>query len=154
MITKLCDVDFNVYTEDANPKPKGNRTNLRSAGLHIHCGYDNNNIDTSLELVKYLDLYLGVPSVLKDPDTKRRSLYGKAGCFRLTSYGVEYRVLSSAMMKDVESIQFVWRQIEKAINAYNSGEDLGNPDCVVNAINNSDKELAEKLIKSYKLCAD
>ena len=55
--------------------------------VHIHIGYDNNNIDASLRLVKYLDLYLGVPSVLKDKDKRRRSLYGKAGCFRLTSYG-------------------------------------------------------------------
>lgn len=82
-----CNVDFNAYTEEPNPKPKGNKTNIRSAGFHIHCGYDNHNIDTSLRLVKYFDMYLGVPSVIVDPDTKRRSLYGKAGCFRLTSYG-------------------------------------------------------------------
>lgn len=31
-ITKLCSVDYNVYTEAANPKPKGEATNLRSAG--------------------------------------------------------------------------------------------------------------------------
>lgn len=82
-----CDVDFNAYTEKPNPKPEGAKTNLRSCGFHIHIGYKNNNIDTSLALVKYLDLYLGVPSVIKDKDKKRRSLYGKAGCFRLTPYG-------------------------------------------------------------------
>ena len=27
-----CSVDFNAYTESANPKPKGTSTNLRSAG--------------------------------------------------------------------------------------------------------------------------
>ena len=27
-----CDVDYNAYTEEANPKPEGNRTNLRSCG--------------------------------------------------------------------------------------------------------------------------
>lgn len=27
-----CSVDFNAYTESENPKPKGNKTNLRSAG--------------------------------------------------------------------------------------------------------------------------
>lgn len=82
-----CDVDFNVYTQEPNPKPKGTRTNLRSCGFHIHIGYDNNNIDTSLLLVRYMDTYLGLPSLLKDSDKKRRSLYGKAGCFRLTPYG-------------------------------------------------------------------
>lgn len=82
-----CDVDYNAYTEAPNPKPEGSRTNLRSAGFHIHIGYENPNIDTSVLLVKYLDMYLGVPSVIYDKDKRRRSLYGKAGCFRLTSYG-------------------------------------------------------------------
>lgn len=82
-----CDVDFNAYTEEPNPKPKGTKTNTRSCGFHIHIGYENHNIDTSLALVKYLDAYLGLRSVIADPDKKRRSLYGKAGCFRLTPYG-------------------------------------------------------------------
>lgn len=82
-----CDVDYNAYTESPNPKPEGSKTNLRSAGFHIHVGYDNPNIDSSLLIVKYLDMYLGVPSVIYDKDKRRRSLYGKAGCFRLTSYG-------------------------------------------------------------------
>lgn len=82
-----CDIDYNAYTQEPNPKPKGTRTNLRSCGFHIHVGYRDNNIDTSLQLVKYMDAYLGLTSLLKDPDKKRRSLYGKAGCFRLTPYG-------------------------------------------------------------------
>ena len=48
-----CDVDFNAYTQAPNPKPNGAKTNLRSCGFHIHIGYDNNNIDTSVLLVKY-----------------------------------------------------------------------------------------------------
>src|SRR5574344_865092 len=52
-----CDVDYNAWTALANPKPEGNKTNLRSCGFHIHIGYSNPNIDTSLELVKYLDTY-------------------------------------------------------------------------------------------------
>ena len=53
----------------------------------IHVGYENPDVDTSLALVKYMDVFLGIPSVVKDKDKKRRSLYGKAGCFRLTDYG-------------------------------------------------------------------
>lgn len=82
-----CDVDYNAYTMKANPKPKGTSTNLRSGGFHIHVGYENPDVDTSLALVKYMDAFLGIPSVVKDKDNKRRSLYGKAGCFRLTDYG-------------------------------------------------------------------
>lgn len=27
-----CDIDYNAYTEEPNPKPKGNKTNIRSCG--------------------------------------------------------------------------------------------------------------------------
>lgn len=146
-----CDVDFNAYTQEPNPKPKGNRTTTRSCGFHIHVGYADNNIDTSLSLVKYMDAYLGLTSLLYDTDKKRRSLYGKAGCFRLTPYGVEYRVLSSAMMKDVPTLQFVWDQIAKMLNAYNHGKNLPPEELVISAINESNVELAKKLISEFKL---
>lgn len=116
-----CDPDFNVYTGSVNPKPEPTNTNLRSAGFHIHIGYDNFNIDDSLNIVKRLDLYLGLTSVILDPDTKRRSLYGKAGCFRLTDYGVEYRVISSAMMRNTEVLRQVWDMTcNKALSNYYS----------------------------------
>lgn len=146
-----CSVDYNAYTEEPNPKPQGERTNLRSAGFHIHIGYDDNNVDTSLLLIKYLDMYLGVPSVVKDGDTKRRSLYGKAGCFRLTPYGLEYRVLSSYFLTNKLTLSWVWNGVAKAIEAYNEGYPLADPELVQKAINESDKALAEKLIKIYKL---
>ena len=108
-------------------------------------------MDDSLLLIKYLDMYLGVPSVLKDDDTKRRSLYGKAGCFRLTPYGLEYRVLSSHFLSTKITLAWVWKGIVKAIDARNEGSPLADPELVQKAINESDKELAEKLIKKYKL---
>ena len=146
-----CSVDYNAYTEEPNPKPNGESTNLRSAGCHIHIGYNNNNIDTSLKLIKYLDMYLGIPSVLKDPDTKRRNLYGKAGCFRLTSYGCEYRVLSSYFIKDDKTISWVWDRVFKAINAYNDDKELISSDLVQETINESNTELAKELIRNYNI---
>lgn len=146
-----CSVDYNAYTEEPNPKPKGERTNLRSAGFHIHIGYKDCNVDTSLLLIKYLDMYLGIPSVLKDSDTKRRSLYGKAGCFRLTPYGLEYRVLSSYFLSTKTTLAWVWKGIFRAIRAYNGEYDLIDPKLVQKAINNSDKELAKKLVEEYNL---
>ena len=146
-----CEPDYNVYTESQNPKPEGNTTNLRSCGFHIHVGYEDHNIDSSLNLIKYMDMYIGIPSVVKDKDKKRRSLYGKAGCFRLTPYGVEYRVLSSAMMKDPDTLAFVWRQLQKAINAANSGAHLVSPTTVIDCINSSDIEKAQELISRYSL---
>lgn len=146
-----CEIDYNAYTEDANPKPKGARTTLRSSGFHIHIGYDNHNIDESLKLIKYLDVYLGLPSLLLDDDTKRRSLYGKAGCFRLTPYGCEYRTLSSAMMEDSITLSFVWNQLQKAIEACNSNLPLPHSSYVRKAIDESDVELAKALIEKYNL---
>ena len=146
-----CDVDYNAYTQEPNEKPCGETTNIRSAGMHIHLGYENPDIDTSLTLIKYLDAYLGVPSILKDKDKKRRSLYGKAGCFRLTDYGCEYRVLSSAMMNSTARLDFVWKQLTKAIAAAKRETLLPSSIDIQETINNSDIKLAESLISSFKL---
>lgn len=146
-----CDVDYNAYTQRANPKPEGNKTNLRSAGMHLHLGYENPNVDTSLALVKYMDAFLGLPSVIKDKDKKRRSLYGKAGCFRLCDYGVEYRTLSSAMMSSAAKLTFVWKQLQKALKAYQAEYNLPDRSEIQEAINNSNVELANQLITHYNL---
>lgn len=146
-----CDVDYNAYTQRANPKPEGNKTNLRSAGMHLHLGYENPNVDTSLALVKYMDAFLGLPSVIKDKDKKRRSLYGKAGCFRLCDYGVEYRTLSSAMMSSAAKLTFVWKQLQKALKAYQVEYSLPDRSEIQEAINNSNVELANQLITHYNL---
>lgn len=146
-----CNVDYNVYTQESNEKPCGEATNIRSAGMHIHLGYENPNVDTSLTLIKYLDAYLGVPSILKDKDKKRRSLYGKAGCFRLTDYGCEYRVLSSAMMNSTARLNFVWNQLTKAVVAAKCEVILPSSVEVQEAINDSNVKLAESLISSFKL---
>jgi len=149
-----CDPDYNVYTESENPKPKGERTNLRSAGFHIHIGYSKRNIDTSLMLVRYMDALVGLNSVLIDSDTRRRSLYGKAGSFRLQPWGVEYRTLSSYMMKDKETLKLVWNLTMKAIYALNDGWCLPESNLVISAINSSNRILAEKLIDEYNLGCD
>lgn len=149
-IAKLfgCSVDYCAYKKGPNKKPKGEKTCLRSAGFHVHCGYDNPTDETSVELIKYMDAYLGIPSVVMDPDTQRRKLYGKAGAYRLTKYGCEYRVLSSYMLNHPD---FVYEQTMKAIDAYNNGISLPSPTIVQRTINNSKVEEAEKLIKKYNL---
>lgn len=152
-IAKLfgCSIDYNVYTEAANPKPKGEATNLRSAGFHLHCGYPNPSVKESLQMIKYFDAYIGIISVLHDPDVDRRSLYGKAGCFRLTSYGFEYRTLSSFFLGTKTKLRLIWDCIEQALNAYEEGKPLPPAEKVINAINNSDKILALELINDYNL---
>lgn len=152
-IAKLfgCSIDFNVYTESPNEKPKGENTNLRSAGFHVHIGYNNPNTPQSLELVQYLDAYLGLYSVTVDPDTKRRSLYGKAGCFRLTPYGVEYRVLSSYMMSSRDLIAEVYNRTLRAIYSCEDELPIPDPNDIIRTINTSDQKRAQLLINDYEL---
>lgn len=76
-----CMSDYNAYTERENDKPNGYPNNTRVSGFHIHVGYSNPDFDTSIKLIKFFDLCCGVPSMLYDDDTFRRTLYGKAGSF-------------------------------------------------------------------------
>lgn len=108
-------------------------------------------MDTSLQLIKYFDAFIGLPSLKIDNNKERRSLYGKAGAFRLTEYGLEYRSLSSAMMKDDETLSFLWSRIVRAIDAFNRVAILPPPGDVIRAINNSDVDLAQLLIDKYKI---
>ena len=146
-----CSEDYNVYTERVNEKPKGECTNLRSTGCHIHLGYPKPNLATSLTLIKYFDMYLGVPSVILDPDTERRNLYGKAGCFRLCQYGFEYRVLSGKFIANDELISFMWDGVVRAIEAYNNQTPLIPAEQIQEVINNSKVDEAKQLCDKFNL---
>lgn len=150
----MCDPDYNAWTEEQNPKPEGAATNLRSAGFHIHIGYDGNNTDTSLKIIKHLDMYLGVPSVLADPDVERRKLYGKAGAFRLQPWGVEYRVLSSYMMSSPVFLRNIFRTTVAVTNfvlAKHNNIPIDGSYVIQNIINESNVEEAKKFCKKYSI---
>ena len=83
-----CDPDFNAWSGEQNVI-EPTFTTLRSCGGHVCVGYPNNNKSTNIEIIRALDLYLGVPSVILDKDTRRKELYGKAGAYRHQKYGVD-----------------------------------------------------------------
>ncbi|MOA35237.1 hypothetical protein D3C78_1566850 [compost metagenome] len=89
---------------------------------------------------KQLDYYLGLGSLLYDPDVKRRTMYGAAGAFRPKPYGVEYRVLSNAWLKSEELMGWVYRMTIKGINDLFEGK----------AAYNSYGEVVRKLMKDPK----
>lgn len=120
-----CDPDINAWTKKENPRPKANKTNLRTNGFHIHIGYEFPSTSTNYELVKALDLFLGLPSIEADKDAVRRELYGKAGSCRHKPYGVEYRVLSSYM---TEYRNIVEEGIQNAIDFINAGKTVSDED--------------------------
>jgi hypothetical protein len=144
-----CSVDYNVYKMEPNPKPEGEKTNLRTTGCHIHVGYDKPDIDSSCMLVKYMDSILGLFSVLADDDTERRKLYGKAGCFRLTNYGVEYRVLSGLFISSRYLIEKVFELTKQSIRVYNNSLSIPPNDVLEQTINNGDKVTAQELLTDY-----
>ena len=145
-----CCPDFNCYTGSPNPRPKGDKTNLRSAGFHVHYGYEDPDIDHSVAMVKCFDVFLGLMSLLFDTDRKRRSLYGKAGCYRLTSYGVEYRTLSSKMAETTEMLSLVYDGVVAATQAYEMNLVMPNSTDVINAINTSDVNSAKYILRTYR----
>lgn len=153
-----CDPDYNAWTDGAaNPTPDAS-TDYRTGAGHIHIGWcdgidinDAGHKQACILLAKQLDLYLGVPSLLFDKDTKRRSLYGKAGAFRVKPYGMEYRVLSNAWLKDERLMSWVYsntiqsvRMLLNGLRAYSNA-----PSQVI--INESNYRLAEDYINHYEI---
>lgn len=114
-----CTPDFNAWTGQQNPTPKGDRPFRTGAG-HIHIGwtkdaniYDMDHLETCRAMARQMDYYLGVHSLTWDPDSKRRELYGKAGAFRPKPYGMEYRTLSNAWTNSDILMRWVYRAARK-----------------------------------------
>jgi hypothetical protein len=149
-----CASSYNCWTgEEVHPTPDG--SNRRVIGKHIHIGYENPNKQTNIEIGKAMDLFIGVPSILKEPSNQRRSSgYGLAGNCRDQNHGLEWRVLSSYFSSSEELIKWCYRQTEKAIDFVNNDrvEDIENLGWdIQNCINQEDKELAKRLIKEFNI---
>ena len=131
-----CDPDFDAYDLVQNEvAEEAHETHFRTAGGHIHfaheyfgaCEEDDDNARRVVEMIKMMDLHLGVPSIIKDSTTAsaaRRTLYGQAGAHRwLPRYpGGEYRTLSNFWTKDAEGVRWAYEQTEKALSLVTSGE--------------------------------
>lgn len=150
-----CDPDFNAWNDVMNEHADASTIGgLRSCGGHIHIGYDKELHGLNNNIVKALDLFLGVPSILMDDDEKRRSLYGRAGCYRVKKYGLEYRSLSNFWVKSKDSIEWVWNQVTKAIDFVNDDQMYlieNHEEDIKNAINKTDKDSARSLVKKFNL---
>ena len=149
-----CDPDYNAYTVRRN-SPPDSRKLFRTAAGHIHIGWTNDvdvfdpeHINNCVNVVKNLDITLGVPSVLFDDQIERRKLYGKAGAFRPKPYGVEYRVLSNKWLTSPGLMDFVYTMTLKTINSLFNGEDLTNKiKDAEKCINTSNRKIASHIVK-------
>ena len=128
--TMGCDPDFSAWTLRQNPliNPKQMKR-LRTSGGHVHIsfqadGKDPNNLQ-KVNLIRMLDLALGIPSVLLDDDMDRRTAYGKAGAYRYkASDRVEYRTLSNFWIKNDTLKEWVFNNVRWAFSQLNNGYDF------------------------------
>lgn len=150
-----CEPDFNAWgpagkDEDGvplniNPGIQVPHEFMRSAGGHIHVETKLNPI----QVVKAMDLFLGVPSVLMDKGDQRRLMYGKAGAHRIKPYGVEYRTLSNFWIFRKDLCEWVFRNTEEALAHTDWVDEFGEQ--INQAINKNDKKMAEQLVQALSL---
>lgn len=148
-----CDPDMNAWTGKLNPPPNP-ETTLRTAGGHVHIGYAKLNEQNAHRFVQMLDFYLGLPSVLLDSDSLRRSLYGRAGAYRIKSYGVEYRTLSNFWIKEEIYMRWIYHNCYRAIVDFRrlpSMLDKYDGEVVQTTINQSDVDKAKEIISELKI---
>ena len=147
-----CEPDINAWTGKINAKPFCEDPNLRSAGGHIHIGAECARTHP-LKLIQACDLFLGVPSVVKDPSHERRSLYGKAGACRVKPFGVEYRTLSNFWIFTDENIEWVYTQVAKAVSYVTNGYSIEpcHRNTIQKCINTSDIGMVYYLSKRYEI---
>ena len=149
-----CDPDYNAWTGRKNRPPHATDPNLRSCGGHVHIGikgtkYDGLNIRS---IIKFCDLYMGIPSIYMDKGQLRKQLYGKAGAFRPKSYGGEYRSLSNYWIFDKRLTEWVYENTERALDAVLHEMSLDeDAKLIQTAINANVPDIADHLIKKYEL---
>ena len=131
-----CEPDFNGYSSGPNPTPNGDG-NMRTAGGHIHIGgffaedpMEETHFKTCQRLARILDEELGIYSILWDTDDKRRSMYGKATCFRPKTYGMEYRTLSNSWLFSKGRQRFVYNAVRRSLVRMFDQDDCVNEDVV------------------------
>jgi len=150
-----CEPDFDAWSLSINTPISYLTTNLRAAGGHLHIGSDV--MKTPMDRAKFcraLDLELGLPSIIQDPDSERRALYGKAGAHRPKFKskdgfdGLEYRVLSNFWMKNDDLLKFVYRKVELVVNNFEflseKADRLGSD--IISIIDTG------SVLDAYKLC--
>jgi len=142
-----CEPDMNAWTRKQNPRPLSLDYTLRSCGGHVHIGAPMKDVAA---VMRRCDLFLAVPSVLMDRGQLRKQLYGKAGAFRPKSYGGEYRVLSNFWVFSPDTVKWVFRNTQLALDAEHLNVEE-EQQTIIDAINNNNVEAAKFLINKYSI---
>lgn len=163
-----CDPDFDSWTLMMNQFDSTKAlANFRSAGGHFHVGYKKETKEMlkdpygKVEVVKMLDIFQGIPSIILDTDPtspKRRSLYGKAGSHRPKKYGVEYRALGNFWISSPSLVHLMYELADTALQLILGGdsqkiiEEVGEKR-IQKTINHSNKNetklIVNRILKKY-----
>lgn len=165
-----CEPDYCAWELKVNDAPIPPTTQFRSCGGHIHVGaLDENNelvhedlqfllIDMGkVDMVRGMDMFHGIVSTILDNSPaaiERRQLYGKAGCHRPTTYGVEYRVLSNYWTKTPYSSMLISSLTDDVVEVIVSGklqeliDSIGAED-IQRIINTGNVEDAKAVLEKY-----
>jgi hypothetical protein len=147
-----CDPDYNAWTLNVNKKPNCKDKTFRTAGGHIHIGTEDKSIENTIRIIRNMDKFVGVWSVLSDADKKRKLLYGKAGAFREQPHGCEYRTLSNFWIFDEILIGEVWDRTQTAVGHPNTIEPNSKEAKLIQyIINKNDIEKAISFLKQHKI---
>lgn len=108
-----CAPSFNFYDKEAAIAVDPRVYLKRSAGGHIHLGFDKTAPQMMAireRLVPLMDVFVGNTCVMVDRDPEapeRRKVYGRAGEHRLPDHGLEYRTLSNFWLRSYQLMSMV-----------------------------------------------
>lgn len=156
-----CDPDFDSWTLEMN-EFDGTKAlaGFRSAGGHFHIGHKPATREMledpygKIEVVKMLDVFQGIVSVVLDSDPSapaRRTLYGRAGAHRPKDYGVEYRALGNFWVRSPDLVHLMYELANRAVELTLGGKSqeivkaIGEGR-IQKIINNSETKQAQKVV--------
>lgn len=154
-----CDESLNAWTLETEVVTPDVVPNLRTAGFHVHIGYDNPSKEVNVALARLMDVVLGLQTVLKEPASDRSKLgYGRSGSFRHQPHGMEYRTLSSWWADKPSRVAYVGYaalQCASALNLASAIDILKQVTAigkdVQQIINTRDKKQATALLAEHKM---
>jgi hypothetical protein len=116
-----CAPDYNAWLEDVNEPPcDAADGTFRACGGHVHTGSPLiKAYADKIRFIKVMDCMHGHVSTKLDNSKEaieRRYLYGKAGCFRFTDYGAEYRTMSNFWVKTEKLMRLVYHMTGDALD--------------------------------------
>lgn len=152
-----CTPDYDAYTMEMNVPPRGRRP-MRTGAGHIHSGWtygeytdDEEHLKKCQKVVKQLDVAIYPLSLLWDTDRRRQELYGKPGAFRPKHYGVEWRTLSNAYLRNDEIIEFVFNMSQAVTKLVFDGVLLFDEFEVVTSSQEAILDNHYKMVEKYEL---